>query len=365
MVWKNLSLFQKAARARRDASDTETVALLIPARNEEAGIAETLNNALQSEYDNLLVYVLDDNSTDDTAKIVSEIAEKDGRVRILQSAELPEGWNGKQHACWQMANSTEAELLLFMDADVRLARGAIRRMVAELENRRVALLSGFPKQVTDTLPERLLIPMMYYILLGYLPLDQMRASPRPEFGAGCGQLFLTRRKDYLAAGGHKAIASSRHDGVKLPRAYRQNGLTTDLFDASDLAQVRMYDGWRSVVVGLLKNATEGIASQKLIFIFTVLLMCGSILPVLSFAHAVYYGWIFIDSARLWSTALLGIATCLSFMPRSQIAGRLETSKIGAILHPLAVGLFLSVQWWAFIREKTGKGQVAWRGRQDS
>lgn len=363
MVWKNLSLFQLASRSRGDQQDSERVGLLIPARNEEAGIAETLNNALQSEYDLLEVWILDDHSTDRTADIVQEIANKDDRVHLIHSAELPDGWNGKQHACWQLANATDTELLLFMDADVRLARGAIRRMVAEQDNRRVALLSGFPKQLTQSFAERLLIPMMYYILLGYLPLDRMRASTQPEFGAGCGQLFLARRKDYFASGGHQAIANSRHDGVKLPRAFRQAGLSTDLFDASDLAQVRMYDGFRSVVVGIMKNATEGIAGQPLIYIFTVLLGCGVILPVFSFAHAVFYGWIFIDSARCWSTILLGIATVLSFLPRFQIAGRLEESKLGAILQPLAVGMFLALQWWAFAREKLGKSPIEWRGRQ--
>lgn len=363
MVWKNLSLFQRASRSRPDAQDTETVALLIPARNEEAGIAETLNNALQSEYSKLEVWVLDDHSTDHTADIIKDISSKDARVHLVHSVDLPEGWNGKQHACWQLANATDAELLLFMDADVRLARGAIRRMVAEQDNLRVALLSGFPKQLTQSLWERLLIPMMYYILLGYLPLDRMRASTQPEFGAGCGQLFLARRKDYFASGGHQAISASRHDGVKLPRAFRQAGLSTDLFDASDLAQVRMYDGFRSVIVGLMKNATEGIAGQPLIYVFTVLLGCGVILPVFSFAHALYYGWIFIDSARCWSTILLGIATVLSFLPRFQIAGRLEDSKLGAVLQPFAVGVFLTVQWWAFLRERLGKAPVEWRGRQ--
>lgn len=362
LIWKNLSLFQPAARANSESHDERVVSLLIPARDEEAGIREALQSVLQSEYPQLEVIVMDDNSTDKTAEIVTEIASNDPRLKLYKSGELPEGWNGKQHACWQLADVASGDLLLFMDADVRLARGAIRRMVAQLDASQTALLSGFPKQITGSLPEKLLIPLMYHILLGYLPLDRMRASNKPEFGAGCGQLFLTTKEDYLAADGHRAIADSRHDGLKLPRAFRSAGLHTDLFDASDIAQVRMYSGWRTVFLGLMKNATEGVANKKLIWIFTVLLLCGAVLPVLSFLHAIYYGWLFIDSGRMWSTLILGVATVLSFAARYQIAKRLESTKIGVWLQPLAVGIFLAVQWLAFIRKARGKGQLPWRGR---
>lgn len=354
MVARNLSLFQPAKGAVVDPSTA--ISVLIPARNEQAGIGQAIESVLANRYVRLELIVMDDHSTDATGKIVAGFAGSDSRVRLELAPPLPEGWNGKQHACWNLAQAAKYEWLLFMDADVRLCDTALARILAEQQRTQCGLLSGFPKQVTASLAERMMIPLMYYVLLGYLPLDQMRASTKAEFGAGCGQLFLARRADYMAAGGHASIQASRHDGLQLPRSFRRAGISTDLFDAHDIASVRMYTDWASVLNGLQKNATEGMASAKLIGLFTILLLGAAVLPVCSLAHAIFYGW------NWAATSMLVVATLLSFLPRAMIARRLESSWLGVALHPISVAVFVGIQWLAFLRQALGRGSVNWRGR---
>ncbi|MEZ6133895.1 MAG: glycosyltransferase family 2 protein [Pirellulaceae bacterium] len=353
MVYRSLPLFERAT------TETEvplpSVSVLIPARNEEVGIANCVQAALVAAWPACEVVVMDDHSTDATVDILKQLQSQDARLRIAHAAELPVGWNGKQHACWQLACTAQHEFLLFLDADVRLSPDALKRWVSHFQNGQVDLLSGFPHQECVGISEKLLIPMMYFLLLGYLPLDQMRANPKPEFGAGCGQLFLTRKSAYMQCDGHRAIQASRHDGLKLPRAFRAAGLMSDLFDASDTAKVRMYTTSREVVWGVLKNADEGIANSKLIVLFTVLLLGASVLPVLSLPHAAYYGW------PLTAVLLLFFATVLSYMPRAMIARRLKHSVWGVLLHPLAVAIFVALQWIAFVRRSLGF-TTQWRGR---
>ncbi len=354
MIARNLPLFQLA---KGDVVDPSTaISVLIPARNEQAGIRQAIESVLANRNVRLELIVMDDHSTDATGEIVAGLAGGDSRVRLEHAPPLPEGWNGKQHACWNLAQAATHEWLLFMDADVRLCDTALVRFLAEQQRAQCGLLSGFPKQVTESLAERMMIPLMYYVLLGYLPLDQMRASPKAEFGAGCGQLFLARRADYMATGGHASIQASRHDGLQLPRSFRRAGIRTDLFNASDIASVRMYTDWASVLSGLQKNATEGIANAKLIGLFTILLLGAAVLPIFSLAHAIFYGW-------NWpATSLLVVATTLSFLPRAMIAQRLESSWIGVALHPISVAVFVGIQWLAFTRQALGRGSVNWRGR---
>ncbi len=367
MVFVNLPLFQRTSPI--SGGDLPAVSVLIPARNEEAGIAAAVQTVLDSRHVRLEILVMDDHSNDRTAAIVEELAQQIAQqqttpgakppnhsLRLLHAAELPSGWNGKQHACWQLSQQAQFERLLFMDADVRLAPEAVARLLAEQERIGCGLLSGFPHQRTESLAEQLLIPLMYFVLLGYLPLARMRTSLQPEFGAGCGQLFLARRQDYLAAGGHEAIRGSRHDGLQLPRSFRCSGIATDVVDASDLASVRMYSDWHSVLQGLQKNATEGIANAKLIFPFSVLLLGAAVLPILTLAHGLFWGW---PGAAM---AVLGMATLLSFAPRAMLAARFESSIWGTLLHPLAVAIFVAIQWQAFLNASFGGGPVAWKGR---
>ena len=61
-------------------------------------------------------------------------------------------------------------------------------------------------------------------------------------------------------------------------------------------------------------------------------------------------------------AVLGMATLLSFAPRAMLAARFESSIWGTLLHPLAVAIFVAIQWQAFLNASFGGGPVAWKGR---
>ncbi|MBY0395130.1 MAG: glycosyltransferase, partial [Thermoleophilia bacterium] len=250
---------------------TPSVSVLIPARNEEASIAAAVESALASEGVDLEVVVLDDHSTDATADLVRAIMARDGRVRLETAPELPPGWCGKQHACHALAGLATRPVLVFVDADVRLAPDGLARASAFLDASRADLVSGIPRQITVGWLEQLVIPLIHFVLLGFLPMRRMRAYPDPGYAAGCGQLFITRKGAYDRMGGHATIRTTLHDGIKLPRAYRAAGLATDLFDATDVARCRMYGSARDVWFGLAKNATEGLASPAMIGPATLLL----------------------------------------------------------------------------------------------
>ena len=149
-------------------------------------------------------------------------------------------------------------LLVFLDADVRLASDALARMAAHVTFCGTDLASGIPCQVTLSPLEKLLIPLIHFILLGFLPIPRMRRSRQPAFAAGCGQLFIAKAAAYKCCGGHSVIRDTLHDGLKLPRAFRAAGLKTDLFDATDLAKCRMYRNASEVWFGLAKNAGEAL-----------------------------------------------------------------------------------------------------------
>lgn len=329
------------------------ISVLIPARNEEQNIRSTLTAALASCHPHDEVIVLNDHSTDRTAEIVRTIAALDSRVRIESAPPLPAGWCGKQHACHVLAGRARNPLLVFLDADVRLAPDALARMRAYMEQSGVALASGVPHQELGTFSERLLIPLIHFILLGFLPMHGMRLSRRASMSAGCGQLFIVRRDAYAACGGHARLKDSLHDGIKLPRVFRSAGFRTDLFDATDLATCRMYHTNRDTWRGLGKNATEGLAAPGTIGPMTALLLGGQVLPFLLLGFA----------CALSASALSGaaLAALLSYAPRLVAARIFRQPLVGAWLHPLGVLALLAIQWHAFVRHLLGK-PFEWKGR---
>jgi glycosyltransferase involved in cell wall biosynthesis len=351
----NLAIF-RAPRARPGAG--RPVSVLIPARDEEANIQAAVESALAGAGDDahgeLEVVVMDDGSTDGTAAIVREMAAADRRIRLVEGAPLPPGWNGKQHACHQLARHARNEVLLFMDADVRLAPDAIARMLGYMAARRLDLVSGFPRQITGTLGEKVAIPQILVLLLGYLPFPFARLHGAPGFAAGCGQLMMVTAEAYRKAGGHAAFRDRMHDGLNLPRNVRIAGGRTDILDATPIASCRMYDNWPDLWSGFSKNATEGMAKPVALPIWTVLLSGGHHLPWITWL----LGWL-ADAPGVVAMSLWAIG--LVYLARLALALKLRQPLVSVLLHPVGVGITLAIQYAALRAARKGRRAV-WRGR---
>jgi glycosyltransferase involved in cell wall biosynthesis len=329
------------------------ISVLIPARNEERGIAACLESVLASCRVEIEVIVLDDHSTDRTSEIVRELMAKDSRIRLESAPELQAGWCGKQAACYALSRLARCDIFTFLDADVRLEPNALARMARFLQTSGSALVSGFPRQETGTFLEKLLIPLINWLLLCFLPLWAMRRFRWAAFGAGCGQWFMTTRAAYEKVGGHAAVRSSLHDGLTLPRAYRRAGFMTDICDATNLATCRMYRSASAVWFGLAKNAREGMAGSRQILFWSVLLFCGQVMP---------YVFGFLAFVLPFGECVPGLrALVLVVVVRGLMAARFGGSWVGVCFHPPAIMLLLAVQWYALFRAAIGK-PVGWKGR---
>jgi hypothetical protein len=335
---------------RPNATQTK-VSVLIPARNEAANIGALLDTLVNQPTIDAEFIILDDQSTDATAAIVQDYARRDPRVRLITGQSLPSGWTGKNFACQQLANAATGDLLLFLDADVRLEPEALSRLTHHMERHpALAMLSGVPRQLTGSLAEKLVTPLIAFLIMGYLPLGLARLSTAPAFGAGVGQAVLVRRDAYLRIGGHGAVKTTMHDGIKLARALRQQGLMTDVAALHDIVSCRMYDNLSGVWRGFAKNAHEGMAQPVPIAVWTILLGVGHVLPwlLLPFASGVAF-WVLLKAVLLSLGSRL-----LTSLPRRE-------SVLGALLHPVGILLILAINYWALLAPRAVQ-QQGWRGR---
>ncbi len=360
MFLVNLFFFRRATPSRASSSpghsaETLSISVLVPARNEASRIGALLDSVLASEGVDCDLCVLDDESQDGTDKIVEEFSKQFRGVRLLRGRPVPAGWSGKQFACHQLAQQARHEELVFLDADVTLSKDALRRAITQRRRVCADLLSGFPRQRVVTLGEQMLIPLIHVILLCFLPFALMRWTRMTGAAAGCGQFFLTTKKAYERCGGHGAIRQSLHDGLMLPQAYRIAGLSTDLFDASDVAQCRMYASFSETWSGLMKNATEGFAQLPRLPVITAIMMLAFVGPPL-LAVALSLGFIH------WDWAFPIITACvLSYLPRVWCCLKFDHAWLACVLNPISIVLFLVIQWMALVRRTQGKG-VQWRQR---
>jgi hypothetical protein len=332
------------------------VSILIPARNEAGQIEAAVRAACGQRPAAAEVVVLDDGSTDGTAEILARLEAELPSLRVVRGAPLPPGWAGKTWACWQLASRhARAEWVLFVDADVRLEPDAAARALAAARIESSDFVSGFPRQLTPTVGEALLVPLVYLVLLSYLPMALVRRVAMPSLSAGCGQLMLARRAAYLAADGHRAIRDTLHDGIKLARRMKATGHSIGLFDGQDLATCRMYAGLRATWRGFSRNAYEALGSPGALALMVALNGGLFVLPFLALPAALLSG------GPSSTTALWALAAAVPLAVRARLAARFGGPLWTVPATPLAVALMIALQLHSYFTHCTGR-PVVWRAR---
>ncbi|NTW62915.1 MAG: glycosyltransferase [Chlorobiaceae bacterium] len=334
------------------------VSILVPARNEELNIERCLLSLFLQTYDNVEILVLDDGSTDRTWPILQSLQAKNGsRLKIYQGEPLPEGWHGKAWACHQLAAKAQGQLLLFTDADTTHKPEALSRAVAAMEDSGADMLSLTPCQETQTFWERLVVPLVYVILLCYLPLRLLSRSKNPAFCFAYGQFILFRSKFYKGIGGHSAVKNALVEDVWLCKAVKKSGGKVVAYNGVDAVSCRMYRNFREVIEGFSKNLFAGLGySAPLLFILIVLT---------GLFHVVPWGFLALALAKGYT------APVLLLFPLMQITVALVCRVIIAVkcrqplsmvwFHPLSQLVLIAIALNSFYQVKSGRGSE-WKGR---
>ncbi|WP_435532106.1 glycosyltransferase [Rhodococcus antarcticus] len=260
----------------------EQVTVCVPARDEERTVGLLLGDLRrQVGVPRLRVLVLDDDSTDATAARA-----RAGGAQVTSSHGPPApGWLGKPAACHRLAELAREgrtpDVLVFVDADVRLAPHAVAASVELLRRHRLALVSPWPTQLAGSVAERLVQPLQQWSWLTTLPLRVAEFSRRPSLAAANGQLLVVDAAAYAGVGGHGAVAAEVVEDVALARALRRAGHRTAPADGSTLARCRMYDGAREVRDGYGKSLWTAFGSPAGSAAVLALLGLTQVLPAVA------------------------------------------------------------------------------------
>jgi chlorobactene glucosyltransferase len=326
------------------------VSVVIAARDEEDDLPATLDGLLAQDTSPLEIVVVEGGSRDRTREVIEARAP---RVRRVDEPPLPDGWVGKNWACWTGARATDGEWLLFLDADVRLHPAAVRTTLdwATREGARLATIA--PRVEMVGFWERTVLPFYVQMVLTYFRAPHVN---RPDSGAAManGQYWLVRRSDYERLGGHEAVRSEVLEDVAIARRFRVAGWPIRLAWAPGLAQTRMYRDRHEMFEGLLKNVhdTEFSAARQAGFAFGLVALFWAPLVLLPLG-------------LLWGslpTVVAGAVLAVALFGKHAVFAR----AVGAparygLLFPVAVGFYLALVLTSLGRGLRG-GSVRWKGR---
>ena len=324
-----------------------TVTAIVPARNEEASIAQAvLSLSAQPEVTEIIV--VNDQSTDRTGEILAELARLLPQLRILEAPDLPAGWIGKTHALWLGAQAAGSEWLLFTDADVTHLPGSTARALDDAARSGAALISYSPEQETQTFWERALLPLIFSRLSRHFPFAAV-CDAASSVAAANGQYVLIRRDAYHAVGGHRAVRNELIEDLALARIAKAAGCRLHFAPGKGIARTRMYRSLRAMWQGWTKNL-YGLVGGRPGALWKELFAVMPWMPVAAAA--------LILPALGWLTLGLLAASHLAYaaqLRRIQFpAARIVYYLPGVLLY-VALMLASALGHW--------QGRVVWKGRE--
>ena len=347
------------------ASGNPRVSIIVPARNEEDDIEQSLARLLELDYDNYEVIAVNDRSTDRTGEIMERVA-ADFRLlsphfsqrtremghpilRVIHHQELPTGWLGKTHAMWTATNAANGDWLLFTDADVLFKADSVRRAMAYAEAERADHVVLFPQMIMKRPGEYMMIAFFQTMFVfGHRPWKV--ADPKSRDHMGVGAFNLIRRSAYEAVGTYEALRMEVLDDMKLGKVVKNGGFVQRNVFGGDLISIRWANGALGVVNNLTKNFFAVLSFQwprTLISAFGLAFL--NLMPFLGV-------WL----AHGWERLPYAVALVSMFLIYWGMSLRSGVPAYYFLLHPVSTALFIYTLMRSMFHTLWNDG-IVWRG----
>jgi chlorobactene glucosyltransferase len=347
---------------RTSVSRFPKVSVILPARNEGRYIAGCLDSLLGQDYPNFEIIAINDSSTDETSEIMKAYAANDLRVMHIDASPKPEGWTGKNWACYQGFLRARGEFLMFTDADSKHLPSTMSLAVGHLMSDNLEALTAVPRLICNDFCTKMTLPVLATFL--HTRFSPIRVNdPNTRTGYFFGSFFIITRSTYEAIGTHEGVKEELiEDGAlggkvkasKFKMKMVRGESHIDAVWARDLST--LWQGLRRFMIPVYyQNKVDAYMMAMAVF-FILFAPFASLpyLPVASFAGNTSFQVLF--GLQMSAIALIMVTTAV------QCRLAIFESPVYAFAAPLS-GALISLSFMSAIADAKKKGAVSWRDRK--
>jgi cellulose synthase/poly-beta-1,6-N-acetylglucosamine synthase-like glycosyltransferase len=339
------------------------VSVILPARNEGRYIARCLDSLLGQDYPNFEIIAINDSSTDETGEIMKAYAANDLRIIHIDASPKPEGWTGKNWACYQGFLQAQGELLMFTDADSKHLPTTMSLAVGHLISENLEALTAVPRLICNDFWTKMTLPVLAIFL--HTRFSPIRVNdPNNKTGYFFGSFFIITRSTYETIGTHKGVKEELvEDGAlggkvkahKFRMKMVRGEPHIDAVWARDLQT--LWQGLRRLMIPLYYQDKVN-AYMMTIAVFFILFAPFVSLPYLPVVASLSGNTSFqiLFGLQISAIALIMVTTAV------QCRLAIFESPVYAFAAPLSGGL-ISLSFMSAIADAKKKGAVSWRDRK--
>jgi glycosyltransferase involved in cell wall biosynthesis len=334
------------------AAGSPRVSIIVPARNEQQDISQTLTQLLVLDYDNYEVIAVNDRSTDQTGELMDRVAADPAtheRLKIVHITELPAGWMGKTHAMWIAGKQATGDWLLFTDADVLFKPDSVRRALAYGEAEHADHVVLFPQMIMNRPGEKMMVAFFQTLFVfGHRPWRV--ADPKSKDHMGVGAFNMVRRSVYEQVGTFERLRMDVLDDMKLGKVVKESGYAQRNVFGEDLISLR----WANGAMGMVNNLTKNFFAVLSFQWWRTIITCFGI----AFLNLGPFLGIWL--AHGWARLPYGIALFSMFSIYVGMSRKSPVPPYYFFLHPISTVLFVYTLLRSMFLTLSQDG-VVWRG----
>jgi glycosyltransferase involved in cell wall biosynthesis len=266
------------------------VSIILPARNEEKHIEKCLDSLLKQEYDNYEIVVINDSSSDNTSQIIERYIITHNKITYVNAQPKPEGWTGKNWACYQGYLQSKGDLFLFTDADTIHDPSVVSLAVTYLLSEKLDTLTVIPKTLAYDFWTKSTLPVLWIFSLARF--SALKANnPKTKVGYLFGSFFIMTRKTYEMVGTHKSVRQEIVEDAELGRKIKEQGFRLRVVHGEKYIKAvwsrdssSLWHGLRRIMIPLYKK--DKIKAIMMVIAMFVLILFPIIMLPLSIKNTI-------------------------------------------------------------------------------
>jgi cellulose synthase/poly-beta-1,6-N-acetylglucosamine synthase-like glycosyltransferase len=329
---------------RNTAEVSQSVTILLPMRNEELNAQDCVAGLMaQINVRKMQVIIIDDQSSDNTAEVLAKAIASDTRFSVIRTDGPQSGWLGKVSALQAGFEKSNGEIIICLDADVRLKPSAVSSAINQINELGLDFSSPYPHQIANTFAEKLIQPLLHWSWMSTVILRLAEKSPRKSTAVANGQLFLIRADALKSIGGFRAVSDQILDDIELARSLIGAGFKGSVTEGSEIAHTRMYANFDEIKQGYGKSLHKAFGGVSGALLAVLFIAATGIAPLALALTGNIVGWV--------TYLLIAFTRALS-------ARRSHSNPFYGLLHPLSAALLIYLIGYSWSQ----RGKIQWKGR---
>jgi glycosyltransferase involved in cell wall biosynthesis len=351
--------------------DYPLVSVILPCRNEEKYIGKCLDSLLVQDYPNYEIIVINDSSSDKTGDIIKSYSLIHDKIIYVDAQPKPEGWTGKNWACYQGYLQANGDLFLFTDADSIHSAPTMSLAINHMLSKELDSITVIPKIVANDFWTKITLPILWTFSVARFSAIKANNSKTKEGGFFFGSFFIITKKVYESVGTHRSVRDEIVEDAELGRKVKTHGYSLSVIHGERYLSAiwardpsNLYQGLKRLLIPLYKKERIK-ASVMGIATFVLLLLPVIILPFLIaiMKEETERGADLTKSLTtlIFITISISLIVINSFMQLKYI---IFQNVLYSLAFPLA-GSFILVAFVSSIIHSKHKDAITWRDRRYS